>query len=540
MENEENKNEEVTEEITTSEELETNEIKEETLETNEDSLSEETEETTENISSEESEEIAETPQEVTSEQNNKVVQKNNKGIIIGIAAVVIVAAVYFIYSYINSPRNIFLKGINYGYKEVENLYDKMLNADTYKLLDKKALKSTASADINIKMEESLLDEDSKKVIDELNKLKIEAEVGYDKRNKKMSFVLNSKYDSDDLVGIGTYAKEKNLYLELKNIFDKYIEIPVEDYDALFENTKSKGEDGKYILKSFKKALAKNLDKKEFKKSKETVKVNGKEMKVTKVEYGLSQKTTMTLTKDILTDLKDDAKFIEKLSNILGKDKKEVKEQLTSMIEEIAKGLEDENVNTTKFIKISIYAKGITSKVVGFSVKVVDTQEYQIAYFKNGKVKETKISQDKTDLINIVTTEKDKNNSKTIVNISGLKMTIDKKVSGEKTTYDYNLNQSGVSLKGSFVITSKEVKKNEKYKSSIQFTMSLGANGMSLMSMEVNSTGISEYVDELKLPDTSNKVNYISLTEDDYNKMMTKLSQNENLMNLINNLGGNKE
>ena len=47
-----------------------------------------------------------------------------------------------------------------------------------------------------------------------------------------------------------YGQKEKIYIELKNLFDKYIEVPVKEYDTIFESSENL-EDSKYIVKTVK-------------------------------------------------------------------------------------------------------------------------------------------------------------------------------------------------------------------------------------------------------------------------------------------------
>lgn len=467
--------------------------------------------------------------------------KNNKIIIALISVVLVAIGGYFLYSKVLfNSKNLFLNSINNSYKDAEDYFDELTKTDSSKLVQEKSVKSTYNMGMNLSIDDSLkssLTTEQKAVITEINKLKINTTVGYDLKNKEMIYGLGANSNNSELIKVLAYGTNQKFYIELKNLYDKYISIPTENYDTLFASTKTQTEDAKYIAKAIKDKFLENLEKDDFKKSTTTIKINNKKVKVTKIEYSISEKSFNELSIKVMEDLLKDKKFIKKIASISSQDESKIKTSIQDEINELKDQNKSGDLSKEKSISMSVYLKGITNKTVGFEVLIKDKEEnkdYKLTYLKDDKIKEFNFYEDNKSLVNITFTKQSNTKSKTVVKASTLVLTINKKVENDVATYDFDLNtgSASINLTGSLVINNKEVKKDEKYTSDIKITANLQSSGMKLATLTFDINGTTEYGTKLTMPNFSNSISYTELTETDYNKIMTKLSKNKELVSLF--------
>lgn len=496
-------------------------------ETTEETVENNVEEVT-NIEEEQSvkEEVVENISTVSAINSEK---KNKNGIVIAlIILVALVAVAWFAYTKLFNTKNIFIRSINKGYAEFEDLIDE----STKNQKDIKTFVMSNDMSFNLDVDKSLIDEDTKEIIDEVNKLSIKNEIGFDQKNQKMLLTLDALYSEKDLINVGAYLQDEKVYVELKNIFDKYIEIPVEEYGVMFDGTgigNASVEDVKYILSKSKDAIINNLDGKKFKKSNATIDVDGKNVKTTKITYTFDEKSVLELSEKVVEDISKDSKYIKILAKVSGMEEKEIKDALkeakTSIKEEIKNG----EFNSETEIKLSVFVKGITRKNAGYELEVNDEYDgtSKMSYYKNGKTEVFKMSQDKEDII--TATSKD---DKTVIKLNAegeeIKVTITKKESGKTTNYDFTVDVNGMKINGK--LTEEIIKENKDGSGESKVTVE--ASMMGLVKFKISDTIKLEYKDKLELPNISNSVNYEELSEEDYNKIMTKLGENETLVSLI--------
>ena len=445
--------------------------------------------------------------------------KNKKSIIVVIAMVLILAIGLFVgYKKSFSKKNLFAKNINKEYKKLERIFDDNdLNIKT-----NKPVLITSDFKFNIDVDGKLLnDEQTEEILDELNKLGISSQIGIDTKNAEALVRLKALYDDESILGIGGYFKNNSLFLELKDLFDKYIEIPIETTGTLSTGSNSinlgdiNKEDVKYLLSKTKDIILDNLDEDDFKKSNTELKVNGKKVKVSKLSYEISEKTAYELYKNVMISMSKDSKYIKVLSKLSGEKEKNIKEGFENsvkMFELMGKSDFDNKTIAT----LSVYTKGVS----GLSFEVGEGKEkFEVSYYYNDDYKVIAIKQNNKDLVNIKYGD---NKIKVVINTDNGKMSLDinKEVKGKTTTYNYVLETEDAKIKGKVI---KEVIKENK-----------DGSGESKLSFEFSTIGVKlelsgnvkvEYKDKLKMPDTSDSIKAEDL-EDGLQEIFEGLSDSE--------------
>lgn len=510
--------------------MENEEIKNEVEETTEEVQEENNvEETTEKV--EEEKKVEEIIEEKAESNNKSSKGSNGKTFaILGVVVLALAALLYFGYTKLFNPKQLFVNAINNNYKQLENLFDDTKN--TTKLSDTKPAIVEEDLSLNLEVDDSLLDSDTKAIIDEINKLKINAKVGIDSKEKEGLVNLNALYDKSSLIDLGAYLKDNKIYFDLKDLYSKLIEVPLDEMDIELDQAKMNydTEDLKYIVKTTKDAYLNNLDNKDFKKSTSTLKIDGKEVKTTRISYSLNEKEATELTKKAFKELIKDSKYINTLSKVSGADKKEIKDSIQEMLDELSDN-KDFDEDTT--ITFNTYVKGFKHDNVGFDfvIEGKDTNT-KLAYYKNADVKEISITSDDEFTLKAKITDK-----KIKINASAdeqeVTINIDKKEEKNKKTYDYTISSQGVSLKGSVIV---DVKEDSEDKYEAKITSSASMMGMAKATITVNVK--AETVKSLDLPSLKDSISYDKLTEEDTNNIMNKLMQNEALQKLISNFSGN--
>lgn len=452
-------------------------------------------------------------------------KKSNKGPFIAIAIIVVLLAtiLYFVYTNISNPKKMFVKSINKEYKEVENVIDDLFINSS----NKKAMVLSNDFGINIKVDESLTNEGIKSMIEEINKIKVETKIGYDQKNKQMLMNVGALYDKDTLIDLGAYAKDENMYFELKDLFDKYIKVPMDEFDTYFEESDLDKKDLKYVLSKTKDAFINNLDEDNFKKSSATIKIDGKNVKTTKVTYAMSEKDANVLSKKALSELSKDSKYIEALATISGKDKDEIKDSLEESLDEIKEEIESDDLETEKTLSFVVYLKGVMKKTVGYEIVVDSEEKGSITYIKGDKKDTLKFIVEDEEIINATISD-----NKFMVELTsdGETVSLDvlKKEKDKKTTYSYTLTAAGTSISGDVIVEMIKENKDGSYEAKI----SSSASVMGMVTVTISGTSKAEYSDNLDLPNVSNSVDYEELTEEDMNTIKTKLMENKALVSLI--------
>lgn len=476
------------------------------------------------------EEVAETTEVVKENVVNKQPKKSNGKTfaIIGVVVVALAAIIYFGYKKFFNPKQLFINTINKTYEQLENVLDDTSN--TNKLSNDKPSIVSEDISVNLNVDKSLLDDNTSKVIAELNKLKVSAKVGVDPKKSEGLVNINALYDNESLIDFSSYLKDNKAYIELKNLYSNLIEVPLDESASMTNQTKVNynKEDLKYVIRTTKDVYLKNLNDKKFQKSKATIKIDGKEVKVTKINYSVNEEEFTKLSKAAFKELKNDKKYIEALSKISGEDENEIKDSIQEMLD-----AEEDDYDDDTTITFNTYFKGIKHENVGFDFVIKgEDSSTTIAYYKNADIEEFSIiGDDEFKLDAKITDKKIKIDIK--ANNQELNINIDKKIEKNKKTYDYTISSQGVSLKGSVVIDVK-TDTEDKYESTITASVSM----MGMVEAKFTVDLKAETVDKLEFPLLTNSISYDKLTENDLNTIMNKLMQNKGFQKLMTNFGGN--
>lgn len=447
-------------------------------------------------------------------------KKVNKILII--LPIIIVAVLVGVYLYFNNSKNIFTRTLNKGYKNFTDILDKV-NVST-----DKTIKTSGNVNFNINVSDEYKNLIDQNILDEINKLELlfNSVVSYE--NKEFSVELNTKYDKNALFDVALYGQNSNLYIELKNLYNKYIEIPVEEYDTLFEEYEL--EKIEYILNKVESSLLNNLDEKEFVKTKEKLDVESKKIEVNKIEYEFNEEKTLKLLVNTFKELKNDQKFIKYVSEISGLEEKEITDGIDSSIKELSSQTEFEDET---FISIAIYTKGLLNEYVGFEININNLGKMKIYNNDDNIYGDLYITGEK---VAEITSKKQKENEyKTEIEIKDTaNITIDSKITDKSINIDYEIVTEEMSLDGT--LNEKITKEENKTTNDSKCNMNIKAEDEVVATININSNIKEELTDE---PFTNilskGKINYENMTEEDMNSIAEKLLSNETIVSFINNI-----
>lgn len=468
------------------------------------------------------------------EIKEKKVAKNKKLLIIGIVIVSLLAVLLGVYKFvINSPKNVFLRAINNEYKQLEKMIDLLDGSDK---ANDDTLIIASTLDFDIAVQEGILTDDQLSLLNEINALNLTMNTQYDSKNKQLGYAMNLKHNTSDLFSLGLYGKTSSFYLDLKNYFDKYIEIPVEDYESLFENQNQNVEDVKYIMSFLKNSFLNNLEKKDFKETKETIQLGSEKVKTTKIAYVFTEQSTKKLVSKVMEDMKNDEKFIESLSSVSGEEKEELKKSIENAID----NLEDvEESNDEDSIEIAVYTKGIIGENVQFSMITRDDDyTFEIRYSNYKDVKRFSMLEGDETILNIVNEKEKDDTYKTTVTANTLKLVVNSSKKDDDWSHTYKLteSESKAIISGEVTTVTKDVTKDKEYTTDTKFTAGIGVEGMEdVITFEITSNSNLKFGEDVIIPDTSNSILYTSLTEEQINNIVENILNNQNLLNFINKI-----
>lgn len=298
------------------------------------------------------------------ENENK---KSKKGLIILLAVVIIAVLIGVAYYFLRptTPKDLFVSEIKSVVDARNNIYEKTRSS--------KSINSTITLTGNIETTNSEYSQFAKM----LNEGKIALNVQLDTETKKASVEADIDYQNEDFLKGKVFYKngDKNLYLYVQGLFDKYFKIDISDEleDEQISNFIS--EDGISLGEKI-----------ELKKSgdiiKNTVSENLKDEWFAKEEKDGMNKNTMKLTVSelkefltkVVTSLKDNENYLKCFE-----DSDKVKTSFEDLLDEIDDI--DDKYDDVK-LEISLYTKGTSKDIEKMEFKVTSIDNKEITFVIN--------------------------------------------------------------------------------------------------------------------------------------------------------------
>lgn len=358
------------------------------------------------------------------------------------------------------------------------LFNTLINR-SYKTINSNIVSDVDNMKGKFTLETSILtaDKSTNSVLEILNNIYIGAEYEVDYEHETVLTKINSKYADEKLLDVDVYAKDNNGYILLNDIHDKYLSTKIDGLEEIFEKVEMDDEH-KILISEIKKALTKSLKSDYFIQTKEDIIINEKNITTTKNSLVLTEELINNIEKDIIIYLKESNKFITSLSEVLEINKAETLNRMEEILESLDSTIPGNN--NTKVI-ISIYTKGLMNEVVKIDLETEESSEKAVIEF----------------------------------------------MKNFKDDYSIKMTSAGVTISGNIKIL-----KDGKIEVSI-------TDPTSGTIITITVSYLVEYNTPLTKVDVGNSVSIESLTEGEYNKIMTKLMENkgiQNLIGIINNLG----
>lgn len=265
-------------------------------------------------------------------------------ILVGILIVVLGGVLIWYYQFVVRDQNVFQTAIS---KAFDYLSSNVMEYDS--------ISGTFAIDVNLTTNDS----ETKEVLDLLKDIDLAGSYGIDYEQKVMNLGITSQYGGANLLDARLYYENQYAYLYLTNVYDKNIKIAMDNYDELFEGKKSQ-EDYKVVFNSLEKALKNSLKEEYFTKEKTTL--DG--TKVTKTTLTLNKETVSSIREGVVTELKNDEKFIKSFATVTDTTEEEVNGSLNDSLNE------ELGDNT---VYVSVYTKGMKNDFVGLEITEEDNK-----------------------------------------------------------------------------------------------------------------------------------------------------------------------
>lgn len=350
-------------------------------------------------------------------------------LILAIAGVV----TFFAFNKINSkPDKVFEKAVDQMFEETEKVKD-------YK---------TASMELDISGEVKAMGTNTDPTIATqinminaiLKEANLHTEVQVDLENKLLNLVLAAQYQNKDVINVEGIVQDEKVYVYLKDLYSKYIEVPKEeledlDLSAIFETSKVNSD----LNKDIKEILKSKIENTEFDTEEVEIEVEGKTKKVNKSTMKLSVKELSDVCYDILDKVNE------------YQEDRQVKEAIADMQEELKDSEETEN-----YMNIDLYSEKTGNKIVKVDVALVNKEDNEVILISGTKTEDKtweivfSMNEDSTDtkdvkdMIKIVLTEENENEGKisivVMVEEEGIEATLNIKYKAE---YNKNIEKKNI-------------------------------------------------------------------------------------------------
>lgn len=312
-------------------------------------------------------------------------KKSKKGKVVGFVVLTLLFVIGFIVGFkiyeLNKPYNIYSSLINSALKS-----SKFENHENYKVDFK----------FNARVEDSELDDTTKEI---LNTMNYSGTNFISVKEKYMIANYTIKNDSNTLLDMNMYYKNGITYLGLGELFDKLIEIPLDEENSkkvndLFLNINSSNIE--VILREIKNAFEDAIKDEKIVKEKTTLDIDGKSVNVVNNKLVIDKSNEERISKKLSDYLKNSDDFLDNFSKEFGVSK-----------EDIISFLEDDSYTSEEDYKmvINLYTNGFLNNFVSTKIEFIENDE-KIVDFEFNK-NSIKISDDDMLVFTIKEDEKDK-------------------------------------------------------------------------------------------------------------------------------------
>ena len=256
----------------------------------------------------------------------------------------------------------------------------------------------------------------------LNDISMKNNLAIDTTAKKMDEEITLNYEGSDVLSMGIYLRDNNMYIGLNGLYDKYIEIPMTETQSI-DMSKI---DNKVMEEALNEAFEKSLDEKYFTKSTKEISIDGDTKKVNAYTLKIDKNNIKEIAKNFIDSLANNKEFMKMISSAFGMDSDEFKQSINE--------IDYSQLVVDSPTSITIYTKGITNSYVGIDFSV-----------------ETKENSTSIQILNV-----DDNNTKVILKMGtiALEATINKKGNSNKNTVTASLDLMGL-MKLSMVVDTVE-------------------------------------------------------------------------------------
>ncbi len=168
------------------------------------------------------------------------------GCIILIILIALIVGGYYFNSLKEKPKEVFISTI-------DEMFEKFVGQNDF---------DSFIGNINLKTNLTSNDENNKKLLNVINNADVNFKFSIDYNSNVINTILSSKYDRNELLNISTSIEKDNLYINLKDAYNKTIMIPIKKHNSYVAATFNQ-KDTKTILEGLNSAIDSSLQDKYF-------------------------------------------------------------------------------------------------------------------------------------------------------------------------------------------------------------------------------------------------------------------------------------
>ncbi len=472
-------------------------------------------------------------------ENNEFLEEKKSGkkkillIILSILIILLIALGVNYLINLNSPRTLFKKVSNTIFNETLDVLDSIPTSLSGM--------SEGKIEFNTDIEDYSF----------LNSEVIDYTFGLDVSQKRLISNIKLTEDNKELFNIEGNVYNNNIYLNLNNLFSKNIlidEVTIKDNLGLSTNdifneindvyNEEFINDYKYIVNSFKNLTNDVIDKINYNKEKDTLNINGDNIKVNKIIINFDKENADLIINIYIDGILNDNELIKKLVKIFDVEK----EELIDNLKEI-KDYDNSDIDGTS--KLVVYTKGLVNEIVKVEltedteelISYVNYNDYKLLRSDNIEIEINKqklvIKKDNEIIINgdVNSLVKDNIDINFEVLDSNTEGNIVYQKQNENIKLKINLEDNSENNKITLDIDTTKISSNE-YITNINVLTNFD-NKTFNVTLE-NKSGLKGMV--LEVPNVDNSVNYKNITEEDLQTIMNnleKILENTKIMDVIN-------
>lgn len=375
----------------------------------------------------------------------------------------------------------------------------------------------------------------------INNSVVETNITSDVPNKYMDFGVNYSYNSEK-ISANAYLDNNQMYLYLKDYFDKYIEVSQNDFkpEEFFNQMSSsiKIDDVQYVMNILKQSILENVDKSKITTAKEEIDIDNKKVPVNKTTFTIDNEFTQKVGISLLNKILVDDRAKEIIYSLV--DHNEYPD-MASFVDDMKNELstmQSEQIDNTVIGEYSLYTSGIFSKIVRNELKISGDQEDVLQYttYKTEKYDKQLAFYENNELIAEANERQTSKDNYDIALSFGKDVSMDIQGMMTKQLVDvtYTIRVSGMDdIKGNFKLETKDINENE-MNQALTFKLDTPSS-YGTLTLTVDSD--IKIIDNINKPDfASNSVSSDSLTDYQINNMMTNFeNKNPKVIQAINDI-----